>query len=48
MSNGSLDHGHDICGTQAEENYAEGRSVSLRVLYRSPEVVLYTIDHTIL
>ena len=27
--------GHDVCGAQAAANWAEGRSVSLRVLHRS-------------
>ena len=39
ISTESLDHGHDVCGSQAAGNWAEGRSVSLDVLYRSPEGV---------
>ena len=35
----SLDHGHDVCGTQAARNWAEGRSAPLHVLHRPPEGV---------
>ena len=35
----SLDHEHDVCGAQAAGNWAEGRSVSLHVLCRSPKDV---------
>ena len=35
ISVGSLDHGHDVCGSQTAENWAEGRSVSLHMLHRS-------------
>ena len=37
VSTGSIDHGHDICGSQAAGNWMEGRRVSLHVLHRSPE-----------
>ena len=39
VSIGSLDHGHDVCDSQTAGNWAEGRSVSLHVLCRSPEGV---------
>ena len=45
ISNGSFDHGHYVCGAQAAENWAEGRSVSLHVLYRSPECVRHHRRH---
>ena len=32
-------HEHDVCGAQATGNWAEGRSVSLHVLHRSPRGV---------
>ena len=35
----SFDHGRDVCGAQAAGKWAEGRSVSLHVLHRSPEGV---------
>ena len=36
---GSLDDGNGVCGAQAAGNWAEGRRVSLYVIYRSPEGV---------
>ena len=39
VSTGSLDHGRDVCGSQAAGNWAEGKSVSFHVLRRSPEGV---------
>ena len=35
----SLDHGQNNCSSQAAGNWAEGRSVSLHVLHRSPKGV---------
>ena len=37
VSTGSLDHGHDVCGSQAAGSWAEGRSVPPYVFRRSPE-----------
>ena len=39
VSTGSLDHGHDVCGSQAAGSWAEGRSVSLRVLHKSIDLI---------
>ena len=36
-THGSLDHGHDVCGSQAAGNWAEGRSVPPYVFRRSSE-----------
>ena len=32
-----VDHGYDVCGSQAAGSWAKGRSVSLHVFHRSPE-----------
>ena len=37
VSTGSLDHGHDVCGSQAAGSWAEGRSVPPYVFRRCPE-----------
>ena len=47
VSTGSLDHGRNVCGSQAAGSWAEGRSVSPYVLYRSPEIY-DTVDRTLL
>ena len=39
LSTGSLDHGHDVYGSQTAGSWAEGKSVSLHVFHRSPEGV---------
>ena len=39
ISTGLLDHRRDVCGAQAAGSWAEGRSVSVRVLHRSSEDV---------
>ena len=44
VSTGSLDNGHDVCDSQAAGNWAEGKSVCLHVLHRSPEGVRQFYD----
>ena len=45
VSTGALDRRHYVCGAQAAGNWAEGRSVSLHMLYRSPEGVRHRLPH---
>ena len=46
---GSRDHGHDVCGAQAVENWAGGRSVSLYVMsFIELQKAYDTVDRTLL
>ena len=47
FSTGSLDHGQDVCGSQAAESWAEGRSVSLLV-FHDLQKAYDTVDRTLL
>ena len=44
---GSLDHGHDDCGSQAAGNWAEGR-VSLLLCFIDLQRAYDTVDRTLL
>ena len=44
---GSLDHGHDVCGSQAAGSWAEGRSV-LHMCFVDLQKAYDTVDRTLL
>ena len=48
VSIGSLDHGHDVYGSQAAGNWAEGRSVYLHVCFIDLQKPYDTVDRTVL
>ena len=48
VSTGSLDHGHDVYGSQAAGSWAEGRSVSLFMCFIDLQKAYDTVDRTLL
>ena len=45
VSTGSLDHGHNVCGSQAAGSWTEGKSVPPYVFRRSSESLRHRWPH---